>query len=175
MLSDDGFGPAVARLVRERLDTLPGALASAEAGGLAKDEGSAADDVTVEEASVAGFHLLDLLNGYDRVLLVDVVQTGRYPAGTLLDLPLQKASSARTLGGSHQMDLVTTVRLGQLAGYRLPGSITILVAEAEDLLTLGERLTPGLERAVPAMAALVWQRLARGAAEGSIDHVRVLS
>jgi len=129
LISDDGFGPTVATHCR-------GALADRT-------------DVAVLDASVAGFHLLDLLSGYRRALIVDVIQTGRFRPGTLLAWPIASAAAARTLGGSHQADLATTLALGRAMGQQLPTSIDLLVAEAEDLLTVREGLTREVEAAVP--------------------------
>jgi len=135
IVSDDGFGPAVAAACRAAL--------------------GAREDVAIESASVAGFHLLDLIVGHDRVLIVDVVRTGERPPGTLLRWPLTHASAARTLGGSHQADLQTTLVLGRALGYPIPDEITVLVAEALDLETVREEMTPAVAAAVPAAASLV--------------------
>ncbi len=133
LISDDGFGPAVVRFLEF------------ECG-----EGLEAD---LEAAPVAGFRLLDLLNGYRRALLIDVVQTGEHPPGTLAEWPIEKAAAARTLGGSHQMDLATAIALGRRLGYDLPGSITLLVVEAQDLSTIHEGLTGPVDGSVSKAAA----------------------
>jgi hydrogenase maturation protease len=163
LISDDGFGPAVAARCRPDLADRPG--------------------ITVEEASVAGFHLLDLLTGYDRALIVDVVQTGAAHPGTLLAWPVERASAGRTLGGSHQTDLLTTLTLGRALKVPLPGSIDLLVVEAEDLLTVREGLTEDVEAAVPRAVEMVrhWVECGRlpapgGPTDGKADAggVRVL-
>lgn len=135
LISDDGFGPAVVEACRAAL--------------------AAREGVALESAAVAGFHLLDLIVGHRRVLIVDVVQTGDHPPGTLLRWPLEHASAARTLGGSHQTDLQTTLVLGRSLGYEMPGEITVLVAEALDLETIREELSPALAAAVPRAVSLV--------------------
>jgi hydrogenase maturation protease len=142
LLTDDGFGPRVARACREGLDMNP--------------------DVSVEESAVAGFRLLDLLQGYERVLILDAIQTGEHSPGTVMFWPLSQAFRGRTLGGSHQMDLDTTLRYGRLLGYILPRSITLLVAEAADLLTFGQELTPALRAALPEAIDLVHEWLDGG-------------
>lgn len=129
LVSDDGFGPRVAALCAERLGRRP--------------------DVAVESAAVAGFRLLDLLSGYGRALIVDVVSSGTRPPGSLSELPLSEASRGRTLGGSHQIDLETALSLGRRLGYELPASVRVLAAEARDLSTIHEGLSPELEAAVP--------------------------
>jgi hydrogenase maturation protease len=142
LLTDDGFGPAVAAACLRELAGDP--------------------SVQVRSASVAGFHLLDLLAGFDRALIVDVVQTGTRPAGTILECPLEKASAGRTLGGSHQMDLATALSLGRRVGLPLPSTVRLLVAEAKDLETFCEALSPELAAAVPLAAARVRQWVETG-------------
>lgn len=129
LVSDDGFGPRVAAECAGRLGDRP--------------------DVAVESAAVAGFRLLDLLSGFERTLIVDVVSTGARPPGSLSELPVEEASLGRTLGGSHQLDLATALALGHRLGYDLPASVRVLAAEARDLSTIREGLSPELEAAVP--------------------------
>jgi hydrogenase maturation protease len=143
IISDDGFGPAVARSCRPVFESRP--------------------DVAVEEASVAGFHLLDILVGFRRVLIVDVVRTGTHAPGTLLSWPLDRASAGRTLGGSHQTDLATTLTLGRSLGVELPEIVEILVAEVKDLETIREGLGPEVADAVPQAVVLVQMWVESGA------------
>ncbi len=138
LISDDGFGPAVIEELR-----------SSGAGSA-----DLPHSAILDTASVAGFRLLDLLNGFRRALLLDVVRTGAHEPGTLMEWPLPAGSAGRTLGGSHQMDPATALAFGRRVGYALPESVTLLVAEAEDLETIRDELTPGLRAAVPKAAAL---------------------
>lgn len=143
LISDDGFGPAVAMLCSSLLADRP--------------------DVKIEAASVAGLNLLDLLCGHDRALIVDVVQTGAAAPGTLAEWPVERASAGRTLGGSHQTDLLTTLALGRSLGYELPAAITLLVAEAEDLLTVREEMTAAVAASVPIAAEMARRWVETGA------------
>lgn len=138
ILSDDGFGPRVAEALR---DVLP-----AGAG------------VHVETASVAGFHLLDLLQGYDRALLVDIAVTGECAPGSLRFWDPCDARQSWTLGGSHQMDLATTLELGSRLGFPMPREVAVLVAEAREVETIGTDMTRALVDAIPAATrmALRW-------------------
>jgi hydrogenase maturation protease len=129
LLTDDGFGPAVVAAARPLVERLPG--------------------VRVETAAAGGFRLLDVLAGADEVLIVDVVQTGLMPPGTVTWWPLADAASGWTLGAGHGMDLATTIEFGSAAGYRMPQRVELLVAEAGDLETIGERLTNEVQAAVP--------------------------
>ena len=129
LLTDDGFGPAVVAAARPLIGPRPG--------------------VRLETAAAGGFRLLDVLAGADDVLIIDVVQTGRMPPGTVTWWPLADASAGQTLGAGHGMDLATTLAFGAAAGYRMPRRVDLLVAEAGDLETISERLTPEVQAAVP--------------------------
>jgi len=65
ILSDDGVGVGVAGELEGRLDQ---------------------QEVTVVETSMAGLSLLDLLIGYDRVIIIDAIQTVGGKAGQIYRL-----------------------------------------------------------------------------------------
>jgi hydrogenase maturation protease len=145
LLTDDGFGPAVVAAARPLVGPRPG--------------------VRLETAAAGGFRLLDVLAGADDVLIIDVVRTGRMPPGTVTWWPLADASAGRTLGAGHGMDLATTLAFGAAAGYRMPRRVDLLVAEAADLETIGERLTAEMQAALPEALREVVQWAAPGRRE----------
>ncbi len=142
VLSDDGFGPAVGA----RLRGDPAFLARC--------------DLAV--ASLAGFALLDLLQGRDRVLIVDAVDPAAMGAwsgpargpGVLHFLPGCKLVPSHNLVGSHQLSLPVALELGRRFGYAMPRTLDILACEAQDLRTMAERLTPPVQQAVDRAVAL---------------------
>jgi hydrogenase maturation protease len=142
LLSDDGFGPAVAEACRDGLNGRP--------------------EVRVETAAVGGFHLLDLLQGHERALVVDVVRTGAHPPGTLLEWPMARSAASGGRMRSHALDLATALAFGRAVGFSLPASVSLLVAEADDLVTLREGLTPPLRDAVPEAVRCVRRWVERG-------------
>jgi hydrogenase maturation protease len=129
ILSDDGFGPKVADLLRD--------LVQAGSG------------VEVETASVGGFLVLDMIQGYERVLIIDIAVTGEHPPGSLRFWQPEREREPWTLGGSHQMDLATVLELGSQLGFPMPWDIAVLVAEARDVETMGTDLSPEMEDAIP--------------------------
>jgi hydrogenase maturation protease len=133
LLADDGFGPAVVAAARPLVGRMPG--------------------VRLETAEAAGFRLLDLLAGADDVLIVDVVQTGAHPPGTVTWWPLTGAAEGRTLGCGHGMGLTTALQFGASLGYQMPRRVFLLVAEARDLETIREGLTDEVGAAVPEAVA----------------------
>ena len=137
ILRDDGVGWAVASAL----------------------EGRVADDVVVKRSALSGFYLLDELTGWERVIVVDAVQTGLHPPGTILSFPFE-ALGTEAGPSPHAVGLPTVVRLGRQSGVPLPAWIHIVAIEVDDMETFTEGLTPAVQAAVPEAVGVVTSVLA---------------
>jgi len=110
-----------------------------------------ADAVTFAEASVGGLRLLDALAGYDRLILVDAIQTSGGRSGDVYQLAASDLLASLHSGSTHDMSLHTALDLGRRLGMKLPGDgdIVILAVEAEDVLTFSDSCTQAVARAIP--------------------------
>jgi len=135
LLGDDGFGPEVAR----RLSS----------------DGFLPDDIEVIFAPLAGFALLDLLAGRQRVLIVDTIHTGRAPVGTLHRFPAADLAASWHLTTSHQISLSSAIELGRRMELDFPNEIEVIAVEAEDLEQFGEVLSEPVQEAVEDTVRLV--------------------
>ena len=141
ILTDDGVGVKVAFEVER-------ALASVDS-----------NDVTVTEASAGGLRLMELMIGYDRVILVDAFigdngdEPGTVHRMTLDDLrcvsPTQHSACA------HDTSLVTALDLGVRMGLHLPKEISIHAIEVENVVDFSEEPTPAVAAAIPEVTAAV--------------------
>lgn len=100
------------------------------------------------EASLGGLALAEQMLGYDRVILVDAIQTpGGRPGAiyrlNLDDLPTYHADSI------HDTSLRTALQVLRRQGGHIPGHITIIAIEAVNLHDFGEMLTLEVEAAIP--------------------------
>jgi hydrogenase maturation protease len=129
LLTDDGVGLAVVRR-----------LASWETD----DSG-----VVVRETTELGLALLDYMVGFDRVILIDSIQTGRSSPGTLHEVDV---TGWRELSGStpHFLGVGETLALGRKVGLLMPQEVTVIAIEVEDPYTLGTELSGTVAAAVPA-------------------------
>lgn len=129
VLCDDAFGPTVAKLIDNAQQTC--------------------DRVEVIFAPLAGFRLLDLLRGREKVLIVDSIVTENCRPGTLHFFPMGNLTPSRGLTTSHQMSLPTALDLGRKLGYLMPEHIDVLAVEIADNTTLSETMTEAVAAAVP--------------------------
>jgi len=109
-----------------------------------------AGHVSFAEASVGGLRLLDILDGYEQVILIDAIQTADGKPGTIRRLYPSHLQQSLHSGSSHDLSLVGALALGRSLGLRLPDDehLIILAIEARDVLTFGEECTPPVRAAI---------------------------
>ena len=103
---------------------------------------------TVTTSARAGLYLLDDMEGFDRVVVVDAIRTGAQPPGTVHALPLE---ALHTPAGPspHAIGLPSALALARASGAQVPAHVWLVLVEAEELDTVGEGLTPAVAAAVP--------------------------
>lgn len=108
----------------------------------------------VRRTAAAGLYLLDDMDGFDRVVVVDAVRTGRHPPGAVLSFPLEDLRAPE--GPSpHSIGLPSALARAQAAGAPVPSRIHVIAVEVLEMDTIGEGLTPPVAAAVgPAVEAV---------------------
>ena len=137
ILSDDAAGLQAARLLYELI------------GG---------EDVDLVEAAVAGMQTVQLLSGYDRAVVIDVVQDEER-VGEVWRLDYEELESGSATS-SHSIGVGRALRLAELVGLPVPEQVVIYAIAAADTTTFGERLTPKLEQALPGIVRRIAADLA---------------
>lgn len=147
ILSDDGVGVKVAYEVEKILSSQ------------ASQRGLTAEDFTVTEASVGGLRLMELLEGYERAIIIDAIMTrnGNRPGAiyTLSLEDLQKISPTQHSASAHDTSLVTALEAGKKLGMRLPSEILIFAVEVENVLDFSDHPTPAVAAAIPTVTGMV--------------------
>lgn len=141
ILTDDGIGVYVARAIAKRLAELSSNLCA-----------------QVVETEVAGFALLELMAGWDRVILIDALQCNGVKAGTLMHLDPNTLTTPR-LRSVHEVDLPTALALGSRLGHLMPQNILVFGIQAEDMHSFSEQLTPTLAKAMPSIVDQIWAKV----------------
>jgi hydrogenase maturation protease len=142
IMSDDGVGIKVARMVREELGDR--------------------DDIFVTEAHSGGLRLMDRMVGFDRAIIVDAMKTGSEKPGTVSLFSISDFVTTKNTVSTHDTDLSTALETGRLCGLHLPKEITIFGIEADDVHTCSEEITTEVAKAVPVAAGRILNCLAGG-------------
>lgn len=134
ILSDDAVGIVVARRLEQRL--------------------GARDDVDFGVNEEAGFTLLEESLGYDRLVVIDSILTGREP-GTVMRFDLSDLGRTIHSNSPHGMNLATVMEFGRTQGMDVPEEVAIYAIEVVDTLTFGEELTPEIAAKVDDIAEVI--------------------
>lgn len=116
--------------------------------------------VDVIEVGTAGLSLLDFIEGYDRLVVIDAAVTGAAP-GTVHALKGEDVAKTVHLGPGHEADLPTTLALGRRLSRHMPEEIVVFAVEAADIETFSEQLSPAVGAAIPEVVARVDDLLSR--------------
>jgi hydrogenase maturation protease len=106
-------------------------------------------ELEVAETSEVGMALLELVAGYDKLIIIDSIKTGRGKPGELYKLELEDLKPYMYFSSSHGIDIPTVIELGQRAGYKMPGYIRLYAVEVKDNSNFGEECTREIEESIP--------------------------
>lgn len=144
ILTDDGVGVKVAYQVEEEL---------------AKEDNR---DSTVTEASVGGLRLMELVLGYELVIIIDAMyhpngNNGQVP-GTIHEMTaqdLRDISPTQHSASAHDTSLVTALDMAEAMGLPVPKEILIFAVEVEEIFVFSDEPTPAVAEAIPKVTQMV--------------------
>lgn len=158
ILGDDGVGWVVAQEVERQLPpslTLPPFSAELREKWGETEGGS----IAVECFSLAGISLMEHIIGYQRVILIDSLNTGKYAQGEVVTFSLDSLEDLLHghSASAHDLSLKGALKLGRSMGADLPRDedIQVVAIEAAHVYDFTEELTPEIAAAVPKAVEMV--------------------
>ena len=117
--------------------------------------------VEIDTAALGGLSLMERLIGYERVIIVDSMETGQSPVGSVSVFPL--ASLPDPMAGhsasAHDATLITALRTAEQLGADIPKQVDIVAIEAKNVYDFSEELSPPVAAAVPLAVIKVMELL----------------
>jgi hydrogenase maturation protease len=141
ILTDDGVGIYAVRELGRRLTET----------GIA--------DVDIVESEVAGFTLMELMTGWERIILLDSIQFEGLEPGAVVRIEPEDLHTSLRIRSVHDIDLPTALELGRRMGFDMPVKLTIFGIQAQDMLTFGESLTEAAERGLKKAVDIVLEEI----------------
>ncbi len=138
ILSDDGIGIEIAHRIEDKLKDHTSCFA------WEPDE-----DIDVIEASIGGLAILDLIVGYEKLIVIDAIKTKKGNPGTLYKVKVADFSSTIHISSPHDVNFATAIEIGKRCGVSIPEQIDIYAIEIKDNTTFSEQCTLEVRKAVP--------------------------
>lgn len=115
----------------------------------------------VEECTTGGLDLLPVIEGCDRLLMLDSIQTRGGVPGNWFRFTAEKLRETIHLVGIHDANFATVLSMGRQLGMKLPADeeIHIFAVEVFDNFTFGERMTDRLETAYPVYSEEIFREI----------------
>ncbi|MCX6671543.1 MAG: hydrogenase maturation protease [Euryarchaeota archaeon] len=138
ILQDDGVGLHVIDALRQRMNN---------------------PMVTIETASTGGMNLLDMIRGYEKVILIDAVKQNHSKPGEVKRFLLSDFHTVHS-SNPHDVSLSEALHLAkQLGEKHLPSKIILIGITVNNTYEFGEHISREVAAAVPTAVALVLEEL----------------
>jgi len=138
LMGDDGFGPRVIKELQKR--EIP-------------------PNVEVMDAGVGGIAILSWIEDVDKVVIVDSVQTGNEPPGTIYRFTdKEMPPSDMFMLSLHDLNLVDTINIGRIV-QKMPEEIVIYGVEVKRIAEFSREMSPEVEAAVTEISDLVMEEI----------------
>ena len=108
-------------------------------------------EVEIDYVALGGLSLMERMLGYERVILIDSMETGQNPAGTVSVFPLAelKTPFAGHSASAHDASLMTALQAAQSIGAEVPARVDVVAIEAKNVYDFSEQLSREIAEAVP--------------------------
>ncbi len=145
LYGDDGIGIQVIKALKEEL--VGPANNPAEIPG-------PSGPIELMASNSTGLTLLDLILGYDRLLVIDTIKSDQPQTGRVKIL---REKDLRDIPGPspHYLSFPQILRIGRASGLPVPREIMIVAIEAKNIYHLGEELSAEMKASLPAIINLI--------------------
>lgn len=131
IMGDDGAALAAAKILRNEFGSV----------------------IDIFEVASAGFMLLDLMEGYDKVIIIDTILSNNIP-GNIRELSLEELTSRHT-NSPHYAGLPEIIGLAKKLELNFPDEVRIIVMEITDPFIIRQGLSPEIMEEIPALVSRV--------------------
>lgn len=128
ILTDDGIGPVIVNKFAG--DHFP-------------------DSISFQNVSLGGLELLDIMQDFDKVVIIDAIKTGQKPPGTVQLYSPDDFRETLHLSNLHDINFLTALELGKRTGMKVPGCIHIIAVEIVEDRVFSTSFSPEITKKLP--------------------------
>lgn len=111
-------------------------------------------NVDVKWGSIDGVAILDEIVGYERVIFVDSIKTGKGKPGEIYKV--QHASRENTDSfSSHGIDFLSALKVGEKFDLKMPSQVDIYAVEIKDNTSFDEECTEEVAKSIPRIVQII--------------------
>ncbi len=140
-MGDDGLGIHVVRMLKNKIP--------------------ARDGLEFKELSVGGLKLVEEILGYEKVFIIDSVDTEHRQVGRIREFsPEQLKATEQASPSPHVLNFATALELyTRLKPNEIPGTIRIFTIDIDPDFTFREKLSPTIQEAAANLVEIITQHI----------------
>ena len=112
-----------------------------------------------ETTLVGGMDLINIINGYDNLILIDGIKTSKGIPGDIRYISVEEANKTLHIDNFHDVKFTDTINLGQLLGMKVPANISIIAVEISEDKIFSNSLSDVLQIKYPEVLLKVKTRV----------------
>ncbi|MDO9578076.1 MAG: hydrogenase maturation protease [Candidatus Cloacimonadales bacterium] len=112
-------------------------------------------NIDVLEASAAGFRVIDEIIGYEKLILIDSIKTGKAEPGELHRFTFAEFSRTMHHSSPHDISLFEAFDIMKKEKADLPTDIKVYAVEVTDTSTFSESCTDEVAKAIPQIVEIL--------------------
>lgn len=128
ILNDDAIGIIIVRYLMKHLKNL--------------------SSIDFKETSWGGFRIIDLIRGYNYVIIIDSIKTGKFDPGKIHHLKTSDLMPTLRLNSYHDINFITALKLAEALNEKIPDDTDILAIEVESNFTIIEKLSEEIRNSI---------------------------
>ena len=119
------------------------------------------DNIEVKDAGMDGLNLLELIVGYDKVIIIDAIMAENGEVGETYRFgPEIIASTVHPTTSPHHANLATAIEIGKkYLAEQMPGEVVVFAVAVEEVTRVTEEMTVKVEEAVPVAVNLILEEI----------------
>lgn len=98
-------------------------------------------DYDLKTGAFSGIELLDAIEGYDNVILIDSVVSNELPPGEVVEFKIEDFSNLRKFSYIHSMNIATALEVGRQLNMKSPEKIKVFGIVIDKKGEIGEDLS----------------------------------
>jgi len=117
------------------------------------------EQIEIKTSSLSGLALLDEILGFEKVIILDAIQSGQRAVGEIFPIRIREWEGMPIGPSPHYLGLPSVLKWSRLAGLEAPREMEILGIEVKDPFTFDENLSAEVEAALPALVQRLLDKL----------------
>ena len=116
----------------------------------------------MKDTSVDGLNLLELIVGYDKLIIIDAIMTENGDAGEIYQFKLEDIRGPTdSVISAHHLSILNMIKLGkELFPGKMPEEVKVLAVGIQEVVKVSEEMTGRVKEAVPRAVNLVLEEVA---------------